>query len=526
LLDNTLDVFDSFVNVGRSYSDVAGETIVNDAIMMPIGFFIVFIYVVVMLGKFTCTEQRALLALGGLTCIGLTIGVMYGLCSAMGLFYGPMHNVIPFLLLGIGIDDMFVIMQCYDNLALNGERSGDVVHDIGLTMRHAGVAITVTSFTDFIVFALGATTVLPALRSFCLWCSIGIVAVYLFQATLFAAFLALDCRRLKGNRNGLCPCYRHAEKPSSSSSSSSNSSNSSNTRSSKDFSFSQKIFDYLGRVILSWPGMIVVLAAAAGLTAGGVYGLTQLQQKFDPVWFLPPSSYIAEWFTANAAYFPTEGESVTVYFTGIDWPSESAKIGLLEEELRKEISLVSKVDSWYDKFTLFVKEQTMYNETDFDNLLTYYMFTPPAGFPDQAKFRFEDDRQLECGEPAPPILLSTIGFTHTRLDDRDAQIAALNRIKDMIDAAGFSGNAFPMAREYSTWETNEVITTELFRNLGLALACVFVTTLVLLADLLGSVYVLVCVLLSLLDLCGYMHFWGLTVDVVSSVNIIIAIGKV
>merc|ERR1712032_1483239 len=27
-----------------------------------------------------------------------------------------------------------------------------------------------------------------------------------------------------------------------------------------------------------------------------------------------------------------------------------------------------------------------------------------------------------------------------------------------------------------------------------------------------------------LDLCGYMHFWGLTIDVVSAVNVIIAIG--
>ena len=69
-----------------------------------------------------------------------------------------------------------------------------------------------------------------------------------------------------------------------------------------------------------------------------------------------------------------------------------------------------------------------------------------------------------------------------------------------------------------------MITTELIRNVGLAIACVFVTTLVLLADILGSLYVLLCVVLTLIDLCGYMHFWGLTIDVVSSVNIIIAIG--
>ena len=92
-----------------------------------------------------------------------------------------MHNIIPFLLLGIGIDDMFVIMQCYDNLSLEEMSSPDIPTRVGKTMRRAGVAITVTSLTDFMVFAIGATTVLPALRSFCLWCGVGILAVYFYQ---------------------------------------------------------------------------------------------------------------------------------------------------------------------------------------------------------------------------------------------------------------------------------------------------------------------------------------------------------
>ena len=89
---------------------------ISDAIMMPIGFMIVFVYVTLMLGRLNCVQQRSMLALAGLASIGMTVGFTYGICSAIGLFYGPMHNIIPFLLLGIGIDDMFVIMQCYDNL--------------------------------------------------------------------------------------------------------------------------------------------------------------------------------------------------------------------------------------------------------------------------------------------------------------------------------------------------------------------------------------------------------------------------
>lgn len=50
---------------------------------------------------------------------------------------------------------------------------------------------------------------MPSLQSFCLYCAVGIFAVYVFQATLFVACVALDMRRLKQNRNGFLVCYKH-----------------------------------------------------------------------------------------------------------------------------------------------------------------------------------------------------------------------------------------------------------------------------------------------------------------------------
>ncbi len=58
-----------------------------------------------------------------------------------------------------GIDDMFVIMQSFDNLKPSEKRAGDNPHNIGMAMKHAGVAITVTSITDVVVFGVGASTV-------------------------------------------------------------------------------------------------------------------------------------------------------------------------------------------------------------------------------------------------------------------------------------------------------------------------------------------------------------------------------
>lgn len=91
--------------------------------------------------------------------MAMAILVSYGLCSAFGVFYGPVHSILPFLLLGIGIDDMFVIVQCWSNLNKE-EMKKSLPLRIGTTMRHAGVSITITSVTDFIAFAVGASTVI------------------------------------------------------------------------------------------------------------------------------------------------------------------------------------------------------------------------------------------------------------------------------------------------------------------------------------------------------------------------------
>ena len=75
---------------------------------------------------------------------------------------------------------MFVIIQCRNTLS-EADKSKDVVERLGVTLRHAGVAITITSITNFIAFGIGATTAMPALKSFCVYASIGILSIFFFQ---------------------------------------------------------------------------------------------------------------------------------------------------------------------------------------------------------------------------------------------------------------------------------------------------------------------------------------------------------
>ena len=54
--------------------------------------------------------------------------------------------------------------------------------------------------------------ILPALRSFCLYCAVGIGANFVYQATFFTACVSIDQRRAESSRNACCCCcYTHSD---------------------------------------------------------------------------------------------------------------------------------------------------------------------------------------------------------------------------------------------------------------------------------------------------------------------------
>ena len=138
--------------------------------------------------------------------MGMILG--YGLCSMCGLFYSAAHTIIPFILLGIGIDNIFVITQTYNTLEASSVPV-DLAPRFGQTMKHAGkslrnnnefnrlktnisgVAVSVTTFTDVIAFFIGSNTVLPGLQSFCIYAAVAIFAIYALQITHFVAWFSL-----------------------------------------------------------------------------------------------------------------------------------------------------------------------------------------------------------------------------------------------------------------------------------------------------------------------------------------------
>ena len=86
----------------------------------------------------------------------------------------------------------------------------------------------------------------------------------------------------------------------------------------------------------------------------------------------------------------------------------------------------------------------------------------------------------------------------TTQSEKAAGKAAVDSIVDNCNLS----HAFVDSVIYGAWETDEIIGRELGRNLGLAMVCVFVVSLVMLGDLFLTVMTLVCVVMTLVDVIG------------------------
>ena len=94
----------------------------------------------------------------------------------MGMKISNMHPLLPFLLLGIGADDMYVITAVADqvNPRMSYKRK------IGKALKLGGVSILITTLTDAVAFMLSGFSTLPALRSFAIFAGFGVIFDFLF----------------------------------------------------------------------------------------------------------------------------------------------------------------------------------------------------------------------------------------------------------------------------------------------------------------------------------------------------------
>ncbi len=75
------------------------------------------------------------------------------------------------------------------------------------------------------------------------------------------------------------------------------------------------------------------------------------------------------------------------------------------------------------------------------------------------------------------------------------------------DGSNPEAEVFAMSPAYGDYVLMGVIVKELYRNVLLAMGCVFVAALFLIANLTASAIVVGCVFMSIIDVGGFMYLW-------------------
>ncbi|CAD6193405.1 unnamed protein product [Caenorhabditis auriculariae] len=128
--------------------------------------------------------------------LGAIIPVMSGLTtvgivSATGLAFQSIVVGVLFLVLAIGIDDVFVILSAWHRT----DKSLDTPRRLAETVQEAGCSMTVTSVTNFISFANGVFSTTSALQAFAVYGSVASIVCYVYQLVIFPAILAITAHK-------------------------------------------------------------------------------------------------------------------------------------------------------------------------------------------------------------------------------------------------------------------------------------------------------------------------------------------
>lgn len=176
--------------------------------IVVISYSMMFVYVGVAVGKPTLRDSGFSLALLGIFIVICSVICSMGIIAYLDIGFTMISaEVIPFLILAIGVDNMFIIKNAVDNQKKVG-RVVPLEHRLAEGLKEVGPSITTAAICETLAFLVGALTKMPALQSFCVQAALAVLFDYIFQITAFVVFLAWDEERKGKDRIDLMCCFK------------------------------------------------------------------------------------------------------------------------------------------------------------------------------------------------------------------------------------------------------------------------------------------------------------------------------
>ncbi|XP_041256950.1 NPC1-like intracellular cholesterol transporter 1 [Onychostruthus taczanowskii] len=194
----------------RSLEDELNRTSGEDLPVFATSYLLVFAYIALALGECwgwqrVLVESKVTLALGGIAVVLGAVLAAMGLLALLGLRSSLIIiEVVPFLVLAVGADNIFIFVQ---ELQQSQQEPGETREQhLGRVLAQVAPSMLLCSLSETVCFLLGALSSMPAVRTFALTAALAIALDFALQMSGFVALVALDRRRQEAGRFDLCCC--------------------------------------------------------------------------------------------------------------------------------------------------------------------------------------------------------------------------------------------------------------------------------------------------------------------------------
>ncbi|XP_012888390.1 PREDICTED: Niemann-Pick C1-like protein 1 [Dipodomys ordii] len=515
-------------------------------------------------------ESKATVGLGGVMVVIAAVVAAMGFFSYVGVPSSLIIvQVVPFLVLAVGADNIFIFVLQYQRLPRKPGEQREA--HIGRALGSVAPSMLLCSLSEAICFFLGALTPMPAVRTFALTSGLAIIFDFLLQMTAFVALFSLDSKRQEASRSDCCCCLASRRLPPS-------------EQKSEGFLlrfFRKKYAPFLLHRFTRPVVMVLFLA----LFGASLYFMCHISVGLDQELALPKDSYLLDYFLALNRYFEVGPPVYFVTTSGYNFSSEAGMNAICSSAGCNNFSLTQKiqyasefpdqsylavpVSSWLDDFIDWLAPSSccrLYlsgpNKDEFcpstDNswncIKNCMSFTLGPIRPTVEQFHkylpwfLSDPPNIKCPKgglaaystsvnlgPDGQVLASRFMGYHKPLKNsqdftealRAARLLAENITADLRKVPGTDPDfeVFPYTISNVFYQQYLTVLPEGIFTLALCFIPTFIVCYLLLGlDMCSGILNLISIIMILVDTMGLMAIWGITYNAVSLINLVTAVG--
>ncbi|KAM3610337.1 uncharacterized protein V6R79_002489 [Siganus canaliculatus] len=284
----------------RSLEDEINRTTAEDIPIFMISYAVIFVYIAVALGEYSSckrllVDSKFLVGLGGILVVGCSVIASMGFYSWIGVPSSLIIlQVVPFLVLAVGADNIFIFVLEYQRDTRRPGESRE--QQIGRVLGNVAPSMLLCSLSESVCFFLGALSTMPAVKTFALYAALAVLMDFILQMTAFVALLSLDVWRQDNSRCELVCCVK-VEKP---------------RRNKPNKGFLLPIMKkYYAPFLLNTYTRIIVMLVFIFMLCGSLFLMLNVTVGLDQELAMPQDSYMLTYFEYLYKYFEV---GAPVYF--------------------------------------------------------------------------------------------------------------------------------------------------------------------------------------------------------------------